>query len=101
MPARAALSKMPGWEAAGVSSGVWFSLGSVLFFHVPVLVSTLAMSRGNQRIKREVQAARGRACVNCVYDPIAFEDTGTCPECGHPFETGADQRRWAWDRLHK
>lgn len=101
MFARAVFYRLPAAQPTIAAPSVWFSLGSVLFLYVPVLVATLAMSIGYERIKRAVRAARGRACVNCVYDLSAFEDSGTCPECGHPFQTAADQRRWAWVRMHK
>jgi len=70
------------WVPAAVNLAVMFAAGCMV-------------ARGQWRIKRAVKATGGRACVACVYDLRSLGDTGTCPECGHAFDTTADQRRWA------
>lgn len=101
MLARAIYSRLSGVDSTLASPSVWLPLVWVLILYVPVLIATLVMARGYGRIRRAVRAARGRACVNCVYDLSTLGDAGTCPECGRPFEIAADRRRWARVRMHE
>jgi len=46
------------------------------------------------RLRRRLRAASWRLCLHCEYDLSGLEDSGPCPECGHPFDARADADRW-------
>jgi len=48
----------------------------------------------NGRLRRRLRAASGRLCVHCTFDLRGMDDTGTCPECGRPFDAARDRQRW-------
>jgi len=56
---------------------------------------------GMARIRRAVKASAGRACTACIYDLNGLPATGTCPECGHAFDTIADRALWARAKMLK
>lgn len=75
--------------------GRWMSLAIPAACFVPLLVSIVAIGRGQRRIKRAVRGADGRACLHCVNDLTGLGESGACPECGAAFDIPAGKRAWA------
>jgi len=76
------------------TAGPWGRLLFALAILVPTLATLGVMLWGDRRIKRAVRATGGRSCTVCLYDLRNLGDTGTCPECGRPFDTAADRAMW-------
>ncbi len=93
--AGAFLYKWPALRSTMTASNWWWSVAIPFYCFAPLFAALFCISRGQRRIKHAVLAAHGRACINCVYDLRGLGDTGSCPECGHPFDSAADRQCWA------
>lgn len=89
------------WFKFGDSSS-WFARGAPwpgllvpLVVFAPLFVSIAAVSMGMRRLKRVFAASGGRVCTSCVHDLQGLGESGSCPECGRPFEIERDRRAWA------
>ncbi len=49
-----------------------------------------------RRALRQLEAAAFRTCLHCRYDLSCCADAGTCPECGHAFDTSKLEESWRW-----
>lgn len=43
---------------------------------------------------RRIARSDGFLCLNCYYDLHGLADSGTCPECGEPYERARLERCW-------
>lgn len=48
-----------------------------------------------RRLRRALFASRFRLCTHCAYDVSSLPPTGTCPECGRPYDAPRDVEVWA------
>lgn len=94
MIAGAVFYKLPAVQSAMATPNTWLTVGIPLLCFAPVFVAFFAIWRGQRRIKQAVLAAHGRACINCVHDMRGLGDTGTCPECGKPYDIEKDKVLW-------
>ena len=61
-----------------------------------VCIPTLAIlgRRAHRQAIEEIVRCNGRMCLNCRYALDQRCNTGTCPECGHPFDLSSLRRGW-------
>ena len=48
-----------------------------------------------RRLRRALFASQFRLCTHCGYDVSTLAATGTCPECGTPYDAAKDVELWA------
>ena len=48
----------------------------------------------HRALKRKLQAADGRLCVDCGYNLTGTDDGQPCPECGRTYQAQADRAAW-------
>lgn len=46
-------------------------------------------------LRRALFASGFRLCTHCAYDVSTLAPAGTCPECGHPYDSVRDVELWA------
>ncbi len=45
-------------------------------------------------IRRSLRESQGRLCTHCAYDVSKLAPSGTCPECGKPYDIEKDKVLW-------
>jgi hypothetical protein len=45
-------------------------------------------------IRRALRSSHGRLCTHCTYDVSKLAPSGTCPECGKPYDIARDAHLW-------
>ncbi|MDX2148768.1 MAG: hypothetical protein SFZ23_14740 [Planctomycetota bacterium] len=48
-----------------------------------------------RRLRQALFQSRFRLCTNCAYDLSSHPATGSCPECGKPYDAARDVLIWA------
>lgn len=80
-------------DVIGMPRGFAYRYGALLVGTVPLGVIWGWWLFRTRHIRRAV-AAGGRLCTHCAYDVSALSPSGTCPECGGPFDMEKDKALW-------
>lgn len=66
-----------------------FALGlSPIFIVTPIYMWRTAW------LRRKLAETNNQLCTHCAYNVSGLPKSGTCPECGNPYDTKADQTQW-------
>lgn len=63
------------------------------------LAAAVLRRRGWRRFRRAYSASGGRLCTGCGHTLVGLGDSGTCPECGQPFDLPRDRAAWRANSL--
>ena len=89
------------WKHGGAPAHGVLSIFPGLMPPAMVLVGFSVWRLRNARLRRRLRLARGCVCVRCAYVLDRLGASGTCPECGLPFDRERTIRAWIDCRLHK
>ena len=84
----------------GVPRGVggWgrfvYRYGGLVLVAVPFFVIWPWWLLRTRSIRRALLASEGRLCTHCAYDVSTIAPSGTCPECGKPYDIEKDKPLW-------
>lgn len=87
-----------GWlllrDAMGVPSGALRRYGAAILGLLPVAVIWPIWLWRTRPIRQGLIESEGRLCTPCAYDLSRLKGSGTCPECGHAYDSAHDQSLW-------
>jgi hypothetical protein len=89
-----AIFLVKGREMMGFPRTPWYRALTIAVAVAPIVVVAPLWARRVIAIRRAVRASGWRLCRQCAYDVSALAPTGTCPECGHPYDTKTDAAYW-------
>lgn len=69
-------------------------LGTVVLLFLVQTTCFYGMWRVRRDLLRRLREAGGRLCPGCEFDLRGLGDSGSCPECGRPFEIDAVRAQW-------
>lgn len=78
----------------GLPRGGLFRVLPLTLILVPWLIFLPLWFWRVRRLRRALFASRFRLCTHCTYDLSSLGESGTCPECGNPFDAARDVARW-------
>ena len=78
----------------GVPRGFAYRYGALVLVAMPFVVIQPLWLLRTRSIRRALLASNGRLCVHCAYDVSTLPPSGTCPECGKPYDIEKDQVLW-------
>ena len=70
----------------GVPRGFAYRYGALIPGLTPLLVLTPLWLLRTRHLRRALLESQGRLCTHCAYDVSTLEPSGTCPECGKPYD---------------
>lgn len=75
----------------GVPRGLAYRYGALVLVAVPfVIIQPLWVLR-TRYIRKALVESEGRLCTHCAYDVSSLPPSGTCPECGKPYDIEKDK----------
>lgn len=78
----------------GVPRGFAYRYGAVVLGLLPIMVLGPWWTRRTRHIRRALRESGGRLCTHCAYDVSTLAPSGTCPECGKPYDGEKDKPLW-------
>lgn len=78
----------------GVPRGFAYRFGAMVLGLLPILVIFPCWFFRTRSIRRALLESEGRLCTHCAYDVSTLEPSGTCPECGKPYDIEKDKVLW-------
>lgn len=78
----------------GVPRGFAYRYGALIPGLTPLLVLTPLWLLRTRHLRRALLESQGRLCTHCAYDVSTLEPSGTCPECGKPYDIEKDKVLW-------
>lgn len=81
-------------EPLGVPRGFAYRFGALILVAVPFVVIWPLWMLRTRWIRRALLRTGGRLCTHCAYDVSLLAPSGTCPECGSPYDIDRDKPLW-------
>lgn len=78
----------------GVPRGFAYRFGAMVLGLLPILVIFPCWFFRTRSIRRALLESEGRLCTHCAYDVSTLAPSGTCPECGKPYDIEKDKVLW-------
>ena len=78
----------------GVPRGFAYRFGAMVLGLLPILAIFPCWFFRTRSIRRALLESEGRLCTHCAYDVSTLEPSGTCPECGKPYDIEKDKVLW-------
>lgn len=78
----------------GVPRGFAYRFGPMVLGLLPILVVWPWWYFRTRSIRKALLESEGRLCTHCAYDVSTLEPSGTCPECGKPYDIEKDKVLW-------
>jgi hypothetical protein len=78
----------------GVPRGFAYRYGALFLGLTPVVMLLPWWFFRTRSIRKALLESEGRLCTHCAYDVSTLEPSGTCPECGKPYDIEKDKVLW-------
>ena len=69
-------------------------IGVPLAVFFPMFLAIIMVARGVKTLRRRYAETEGRLCRTCLHDLRGVAASGTCPECGAPYDLARDTAIW-------